>query len=130
MKMTVTESSEFQEVEDGAYDAIIDKAEEVEGLYGMQFKFWFKLPAVGISVTAFCSQSLGTKSKLYGWVTAILGEVQIGQDLDIPEDLIGKSCRVLVSNEANKKGDLWPRITKVGPAKAKPTAKVPATVDF
>lgn len=126
-QMIVKESTEFVEVEDGAYEAVIEGVEDVAGEYGPQFKFFFRLNTDGNpKVTAYCSQTLSTKSKLYAWCCAILGDLKPGQTVDIPEDLIGKPCRILVANEQSKTDPdrWWPRVKKVGPAKKAKKAEI------
>jgi len=58
-----------------------------------------------------CTLSLGKKAKLYGLITEITGQ-EPGKEFDL-EELIGMSCKVLVSHREMESGDVWENIDRV-----------------
>lgn len=67
-------------------------------------------------MNGFCSEKVGTRSKLYGWITHVTGqEPVVGTSFDVMS-LVGKKCRVYVQDARKKDGTLYRKIGDVLPA--------------
>lgn len=105
------------------YPAVVSEFELVEGQFGQQFKFTFNLLGEheGKSLVAWCSapngNGLSTRSKLYKWARAVLGESwDATQGLDL-EWLKGKPVRLNVTVEEKADGTEYNKVAGLAPAK-------------
>ena len=117
--MATIAQTRFECVDAGTYRARVDGVELTEGEFGPQLKFKFGLAEEGfedVTLLAWASAKLSPKSKLYGWVNALIfagAGVPADFDLDTGE-LVGKECQLLVevtkkdTGEYNKVKDVLP----------------------
>ena len=113
----------------GLYPAVVESVvPEPGGQFGDQIKLYLKTEEIGddgepIILWAWASMKLTTMSKLYGWVTAITGSPpETGKRFVIDEILVGKPCRVQLSDET-RDGTTRKRVTDIlAPKKAAPTS--------
>jgi hypothetical protein len=131
--LEVYESKKPLNVDPGVYDATVDAIETVEGQYGTQWRFTFKLGDYPDELPwAWASAKLGTKTKLWRWAVALLGRpLGIGEKLT-PRQLVGCRCQVNVTEKPDANGDLRRVIGEVLRAKAakappQPPEDAPAT---
>ena len=115
MKMTVKESS-YVAIAAGLYTANLESIEEEDGIYGPQFKLTFWLPRTKSTILAWTSQKMTPKSKLYGWVCALLGteKLDAGYEVDL-EGLIHLPCIINVKTKLGDDGQSRSNIADVLP---------------
>ena len=107
----------YEPVEPGTYDAILSKTEDSTGQFGPQVMFSFDLGENRI-LRAWASGKLSPKSKMGGWVKALLGELP--DELDTAA-LVGTKCRVKVDIDIKDDGKEFSRIVDVlAPRKGTP----------
>lgn len=123
-QLTATEP-QFETVEPGAYEAIVQAIEEVEGQYGPQFKWYFEVEDLERPISVFSStifslpKGKSEGSKLYRWACAILGrEIKEGETIDTA-DLLRRSCIINVFTKANG----YPGVESVAAKRAKKKPK-------
>ncbi len=110
-------------IPEGVYKAAVIKIDEGSGEYGDYLKFMFEIidgDQKGVSKTLVASKKLsssksGKNSKLLDIVKALTKtEPRAGETLDI-ENLIGKSCQIVVKNGKEKDGVTYQNINTVLP---------------
>lgn len=121
LKVKETESVMIPE---GLYKATVKQIEEGTGNFGDYLKFIFEISEgefMGVIKNTIASKKLttsksGKSSKLYDIVEAINKEKPTAnEDLDI-EELLGKSCQILVKNDKEKDGITYQSISMVMPS--------------
>lgn len=125
-KYTIHESRRPLELDADTYDAIVSKAEEVDGKFGTQVQLTFSVPEYPEEVpVAWASANGGTLAKFYKWCTALLGgPPPIGSQVGL-EDLVGKKCRIVVDEKETTDGKVVMAVTGVLKPKAAPKATEP-----
>jgi hypothetical protein len=138
---TKVSESKFAVVDDGVYKAKVVDIKVKDGKYGKMLQWTFEIfdhdEFGGVQITGISPKEATEKSKLYTWVTNILGtgEISIGDTLPVSK-CIGKSCKVLVVTSSSEKDPdkTYSNVSKVLPRKKdsaeseKPKAK-PAEED-
>ena len=95
------ESGNPMNLEPGIYAAKVNSIEEVDGQYGLQWRFEFGIDNSEDTPWAWATAKLGTKTKLYGWATALLGRpLSTGERLT-RQQLIGLPCNVIIKERAD-----------------------------
>ena len=128
IELEATESGSPIPLEAGVYPATVSAVEEAPGgQYGDQVKLFLETAELGddglpIILWAWYSRKLTTKSKLYRCVTAITGSApELGKVFRIEELLVGKPCRVQVSEETLDDGSTRKWVSDIlGPSKRPP----------
>jgi len=100
------ESGKPMNVEPGIYPATVDALDEIDGQFGLQWRFTFKLNEFPEELPwAWASAKLGTKTKLYRWATALLGRpLAIGERL-VRAELVGKPCNVIIKEKPDMEAE-------------------------
>ena len=131
IELEAQESGQPIPLDAGTYPAVVESVEEAPGgTFGDQVKFYLKTEEMGedgepVVLWAWASMKLTTMSKLFGWVTAIAGSPpKIGQRFVI-DDIVGKPCRVQLSEET-KDGNTRKRVTDILAPKNPAPAATPA----
>lgn len=116
---TTIRQTHFEAIPTGTYPAVVGAAELGEGQYGSQVKIRFDFTGdlSGRAVMGWASASFGGKSKLTGWVKAILfGGMEVPPDYDLDLDhLLDKPCMVTVIEREGDDGGTFNRIDGVKP---------------
>jgi hypothetical protein len=116
IKVTMKQSA-YSNVEEGLYDAEITEVVASESQFGPQLKFSFTVLAndgttdkpYPTKLTYFTSQKLSNHPKCkLNTLCKVLGVSIPGDELDV-EELVGKSCKILVKNIEKKGNDGQPR---------------------
>lgn len=123
--MTILKVQTYKTVDAGTYTArVADVVVEENGQFGPQVKAIFELldeEVAGKTLVGWASAKLSPKSKLYGWVSALLfrgkgiPEGYITVDTDT---LKGVECILVVGVEQRPDGAEYNRVEHVLPAKA------------
>ena len=109
--------TEYEPIEPGVYNVTIEDIEQVDGQYGEQLQWTFRVDA-DHTLRAWSSFKLSSGSKLGKWCVALLGAVP---DQLEATDLVGQACAVMVSLEAHADGSEFNKVTSVmAPRKPKP----------
>src|SRR5215211_5204570 len=108
-------------LEDGAYPAQLDNVERKETKFGDRLMWTFEIPSENTEVVGFTSMSPSTKAKAYQWAAAIVGEIdpKIGWG---PEDVIGRSCTVVLDVAEDAQGTEKNKVVKVKPLRKRSEA--------
>ena len=121
-----TEARGVIDVEVAVYQATVMKVEPADGTFDEQVKFTFRLDehrtedGYPVELWGWVSQKLNPMSKLWRWVVFLGAELDKGTAFDM-EDLVGKSCSLLVIREETDKG-VRCKVKDVLRAKQKETA--------
>ena len=120
IELEATESGSPIPLEAGVYPAKVSGVEEAEGgQFGDQVKLLLLTdePADDgepIELWAWASRKLSTRSKLWKWVTAITGSMpEVGKTFKIEGLLIGKPCRVQISEERLDDGSTRKKVSEI-----------------
>ena len=134
IRIEATESGTPIPLDAGTYPAVISSIERAEGspeYGGEQVKFFLETQVVGddgepIILWAWATLKLSTQSKLTRWVTAITGgPPELGKVFEI-QNLVGKPCRVQISEDRQDGGSTRKRVTDLfGPLKQAPVEQAP-----
>jgi hypothetical protein len=145
IELTAEESGSPIPLEAGTYTVTVAKVEEAPGgQFGDQVKLYLETvdeadeDGQPFELWAFASRKLTTRSKLYRWTTAILGQPPtLGQPLRIEEALTGKPCRVQLEEVPADDGGTRKRVSAILPPSkraangaAPPAAPADALADF
>lgn len=135
--MATIAQTRYETVDAGTYRARVEDVELTDGEFGPQLKLRFRLAEEGfedVTLLAWASAKLSPKSKLFGWVNALLfagAGIPAGFDLDT-EALQGKECQLLVevtkkdAGEFNKVKDVLPIRRPGNGRRPAPSAPAPA----
>ncbi|MFC1710407.1 hypothetical protein ACFL0F_01980 [Patescibacteria group bacterium] len=124
IKIKVKETDLPKPIPEGLYKAVVKEVSENEGEYGEYLKFIFEITGdkeKGATRSALASKKLsktksGKKSKLCGFVEALTKtSLEKGEVLDV-EQMVGKSCQILVKNDKEVDGVMMQKITEIMPA--------------
>lgn len=118
--------AKFMAVEDGTYSAVVKDIKVQDGKFGKMLKWYFEIinneEYDEASLTGLSSTELTEKSKLFKWVSAILGitDIPVGEKIKIGK-CIGKTCRIIVTTTQSKKDPdkTYSNVLKVLPSKKK-----------
>lgn len=116
------ERNDFLVLEAGTYVAKIARIEAAEGKFGPQLQWDFDLEGGG-SIRAWCGASLTPKSKLFGWVKALLGNVPDELETD---DLVGLPCRLMITVRTRDDGTETNRVETILPVRQQQRRTTPA----
>ena len=108
------DKNDYVVLDTGTYLATVLTIEQVEGKFGNQLQWDFRLED-GSTTRAWCSMSLTPKSKLYAWSKALLGEVP---DTLETESLIGMPCRLSIVAKTREDGSEYNKVDSVLAPKA------------
>ena len=108
------DKKEYTILDTGTYAATVATIEQVEGKFGNQLQWDFRLED-GSTQRAWCSTSLTPKSKLFLWAKALLGEVPDTLDTD---DLLGMPCRLSILSKTKEDGMEFNKVDQVHAPKA------------
>jgi hypothetical protein len=135
IQQTEAGGGNFYEFEPDVYEALVANIEEVDNPFEedkTQLEFTFEIPGYEnedgtvASKRAWANPVWNSKSKLWGWASAILGVEPAKGEAFRTSALIGKPCRVTMNAGTNQKGERIVKVTDVlGPkvaanGKAKP----------
>ena len=119
--LTVKEPEGPEPIPVGVYKAKVDSVEHGSGQYGDYAKFLFEVidgPQKGAKRSAIASMKLtkgGKPSKLFQYVSVLLGkEPNTNTQINLTE-LVGKKCQILVDDKPGDE-DGWQTVSKVMPA--------------
>ena len=125
----VVEENDFQEqIPEDIYEAVLKEVDEDSGTYGDYVKFTFEIRKgdyAGVERNLIASKKLtrpksgggGKSSKLYDIVKILSGDnMEPGKEV-ILDDLIGKSCQIVVKDGEEKDGIMFQKISHVMPSK-------------
>ena len=118
----------------GEYVAEVEEIEEVEGNYGPQLKWTFRVlnskDHKDCTVLGWTSTSPSTKGRLVNWVSACYGRrIRGGETIDT-HDLIGKRVSLVLTVEENGDGAEFNKIQSLKPhKKSQPTQDEQADED-
>jgi hypothetical protein len=124
IKIKVKETDLPKPIPEGLYKAVVKEVSEDKGEYGEYLKFIFEISEgeeKGTTRSALASKKLsrtksGKASKLVGYVEALTKtKLEKGEVLDL-EQMVGKSCQILVKNDKEVDGIMMQRIKDVMPA--------------
>jgi hypothetical protein len=88
-------------LEPGIYPAKVAAIDEIDGQYGLQWRFEFSIDGHDDTPWAWATAKLGTKTKLWRWSTALLGRpLAVGERLTKAQ-LIGLPCSVIIKERAD-----------------------------
>jgi hypothetical protein len=82
-------------LEEGAYKAVLENAEEKDTKFGERLMWTFDLPEQNAQVVGFTSMSPSTRANAYRWAEAIMGQIDPKSGWG-PEDVIGGECIVVL----------------------------------
>lgn len=102
------ETGEFTQLEEGTYEAKLNRVELITTEYGKSLRWIFDVYADEdgedtVEVSGVSSIKFTDKSKAYRWFTALGGKVRDGKVYI--EDVIGNECLVEIKNRKGKDGD-------------------------
>ena len=106
---------ERRDIEDGFYEAELEKLERLDLQNGIVIRWYFKL-ANGAKVTGLTALRKTTLGNMYKWFKALGGQIQNGE-VDLTT-VIGNKCIVEIKNRQRRTGN-FPTVVNVLPAKAK-----------
>ena len=119
---------EFVLVDPGEYEAEVNAVNSKEGKYGfyLQFEFLLTEPDFeGVVITGNAPERFAADTKLDRWIAALgvdVGGYETGDTFDT-DDLVGKSCRILVEHtkSRNKAGEdrVYANVSQVLPLEKK-----------
>jgi len=119
-------------LEPGIYPAKVNNIDEIDGQFGLQWRFEFAIDNSEERPWAWATAKIGTKTKLYKWATALLGrQLAIGERL-VRAELIGKPCNVIIKEKPDMEADGGMRryvddiIKAKGAGKSEPTPPLAA----
>ena len=124
ISLVVTETQAPDPIPEGLYKAAVKAVEEGSGEYGDYLKFNFEITEgkqKGVERNLIASKKLskstnGKSSKLYGIVKALNKEsLEQGAEV-IFDDLVGKTCQILVKDGKEVDGVMFQTITEVMPS--------------
>jgi len=117
-------ATERKIVEEGAYLAKLVSVEEATGKYGDYLKFKFTIIEEGdyenTNITGLVNKSLQVGNKLFKWLTALNGQVINPGDDIVVDEMIGKKCKLIVSNKTDDDGTVTYKIESIMAVKKKP----------
>ena len=129
----------FYQFEPDVYDAIVSGIEEVDNPFeenATQLEWTFEVPGYqnedGTVATkrGWCNPVINAKSKMYGWIEAILGTPPGVGEAFRTSTLIGKPCRITLNKGTNQKGEKIVKLTDVLGPKAPANGKAkPGLID-
>jgi len=112
------QSGQVLDIDPGVYDAVVSEVSTVDGEFGEQLRFTFRLDAdPDCEPWAWASRKLGTKTKLWGWFTALKGRPPTIGERVAPRDLAGCRCQVVVGPKKTRDGNEVMAVTDVLPPK-------------
>lgn len=133
IEQTEAGGGNFFEFEPGMYEAAIVDVEEVDNPFEddkTQLQFTFEVPGYenedGTTAQrrAWANPVWNSKSKLWGWVTAIRGEEPAKGEPFRTSTLVGQKCRIVLNTGKKQDGTTIIKLTDVlGPEKAKAASK-------
>lgn len=111
------ELTDYTCVSPGEYAAQLMEIEKRTGDFGdfLLFKYELTEPdVIGTKISAPCSGKFSRNSKMFGWVSALLGKTEFepGFVLDTA-DLIGKPCGLTIETKPSKDGSEFSRIVSM-----------------
>jgi len=102
--LEVHESGKPINVEAGIYPGTVNAIEDTIGNYGPQWRYELRLddfPEEMPWAWASTKNGLGTKTKNYRWVTALLGRPLALNEKVVKAQLIGLPCNIIIKEEAD-----------------------------
>jgi hypothetical protein len=106
-------------LEEGVYDAILENVVDKDTKNGERLMWTFRIPEEDdAEVIGWSSLSPSTKAKAYQWAAALMGEIDPKTGWG-PEDVIGHSCRVVLSVYEDAQGFEKNGVDKVLKAKGR-----------
>lgn len=113
------ESAGFVDLEEGTYEAKLDRVELITTEYGKSLRWIFDVyvdedDVEAVEVSGMSSIKFTDKSKAYKWFSALGGKVKDGKiRLD---DIIGNECLVEIKHRKGKDGEtVFPNVVDVKP---------------
>ena len=102
------ETGEFTQLEEGTYEAKLNRVELITTEYGKSLRWIFDVyvdedEEDTVEVSGVSSIKFTDKSKAYRWFTALGGKVRDGKVYI--EDVIGNECLVEIKNRKGRDGD-------------------------
>jgi hypothetical protein len=118
-------------LEEGVYDAVLDNVVDKDTKNGERLMWTFRIPDEDeAEVIGWSSLSPSTKAKAYQWAAALMGEIDPKMGWG-PEDVVGNTCRVVLSIYEDAQGFEKNGVDKVLKAKGRaPQADDPPPPGF
>ena len=127
ISLVVEEKDAQEQIPEDIYEAVLKEVDEGTGIHGDYVRFDFEIRKgaySGVVKNLIASKKLtrpksggGKTSKLYDIVKILSGSnYENGQEV-ILDDLIGKSCQIVVKDGKEKDGIMFQNISHVMPSK-------------
>jgi hypothetical protein len=119
-KLSYEESSDYEPMDTGSYEAVFTRYEEDEMEFGPVYKLHFEITNdeehEGKELSRLVSQKFNPKSNLFQTVQGLLGRpIRPGEVIDL-DDLVGRPCVLNVGHNVKERGT-YEQIDGVNPAR-------------
>jgi hypothetical protein len=105
-----------QPLEDGSYEATLEGIEKRDTRYGENRLMWrFRASEHNTEIVGWTSSSPSEKSKAFGWATTLNPAIQSQRSWG-PNDVIGRTCVLVVEVFEGQDGRIKNKILKVKPS--------------
>jgi hypothetical protein len=108
-------------LENGSYQALLESLEEKQTKYGERAMWLFSVPEHGAEIAGFTSLSESTQANAYRWAVALNPEIATKKSWG-SEDVVGKTCTLVVETYEDEKGRKKNKVVRVNPPKGSATA--------